>query len=287
MENKKVLTMCHDSDTIPMTGKTRPAMNAGKRMEDDTMESTKSYLQTLKAREQEARENAVAGITEKLLAAGLIKPGQKEIGPEKIESAFRAAYMPELLAQEEKNSTGGAGKFTDTGNRCLMRIARWLSMPIYDLRCRPCSVADMFVYTDRQDAQTVSVFPSIRVAEEVKTGAGCLAYAGELAESWGALINAIETERTIVWYPFSVHGWQDGDLNRIDAAPHFFGTYRQLFDILETYNGSIDTWLKVCGQGVNFQNISTSGKKSAFLESVCEQGWDWPTFRDWGRIRTK
>ena len=139
------------------------------------MESTKTYLQTLKARAQEAREKAVAGITEKLLAAGLIRPGQKEIGPEKIEAAFRAAYMPELLKQEEKNSTGGAGKFTDTGNRCLMRIARWLSMPIYDLRCRPCSVADMFVYTDGQDAQTASVFPAVRVAEEVKTGAGCLA----------------------------------------------------------------------------------------------------------------
>ena len=68
------------------------------------MESTKTYLQTLKAREQEAREKAVAGITEKLLAAGLIRPGQKEIGPEKIEAAFRAAYMPELLKQEEKNS---------------------------------------------------------------------------------------------------------------------------------------------------------------------------------------
>lgn len=251
------------------------------------METTKTYLQTLKAREQEARENAVKGITEKLLAAGLIRPGQKEIGPEKIETAFRVAYMPELLNQEAKNSTGGAGKFTDTGNRCLMRIARWLSMPIYDLRCRPCSVADMFVYTDRQDAQTASVFPSIRVAEEVKTGAGCLAYAGELAESWGALVQAIETGKTIVWYPFSVHGWQDGDLSRIDSAPHFFGTYKQLFDLLETYNGSIDTWLKVCGQGVNFQNVNTSGKKSAFLEYVCEQGWDWPTFRDWGRIRTK
>lgn len=251
------------------------------------MESTRNYLLTMKQWEADARERAVKGITEKLVSAGIIQQGQKEIAPSKIRAAFKAAYMPELLAQETKGSTGGAGKFADVATRCLMREARELPMPVYDLRCRPCSVADLFVYTDRMDAKTASLFPSMRVMEEVKTGAGCLAQAGEIAESWGALIAAIEGNKTIVWYPFSIPNWQDGELEAVDDAPYFFGTYAQLFDLLEGYNGKIDTWLKVCGTAVNFQNVMSSGKKLAFLEEVCQQGWDWPMFRDWGRIREK
>lgn len=251
------------------------------------MESTKSYLLTMKQWEAAARERAVKGITEKLVNAGIIQQGQKEIAPSKIRAAFKAAYMPELLQQEAKGSTGGAGKFCDVATRCLMREARNLPMPVYDLRCRPASVADLFVYTDRMDKATASLFPSMRVMEEVKTGAGCLAQAGEIAESWGALIAAIEGNKTIVWYPFSIPNWQDGELEAVDDAPYFFGTYRQLFDLLESYNGSVETWLKVCGTAVNFQNVTSSGKKMAYLEEVCQQGWDWPMFRDWGRIREK
>ena len=251
------------------------------------METTRSYLLTMKQWENEARERAVKGITEKLVSAGIIQQGQKEIAPSKIRAAFKAAYMPELLAQENKASTGGAGKFADVATRCLMREARELPMPVYDLRCRPASVADLFVYTDRMDAKTASLFPSMRVMEEVKTGAGCLAQAGEIAESWGALISAIEGDKTIVWYPFSIPGWQSGDIEVMDDVPYFFGTYGQLFDKLESYNGSVETWLKVCGTAVNFQNVSTSGKKMAFLEELCQSGWDWPMFRDWGRIREK
>lgn len=251
------------------------------------MESTRNYLATMKQWEANARERAVEGITEKLVAAGIIQQGQKEIAPAKIRAAFKAAYMPELLQQETKGSTGGAGKFADVATRCLMREARGLSMPIYDLRCRPASIADLFVYTDRMDAKTASLFPSMRVMEEIKTGAGCLAQAGEIAESWGALISAIEGNKTIVWYPFSILGWQNGDIEAVDNAPYFFGTYGQLFDLLESYNGSIETWLKVCGTAVNFQNVTSSGKKMAFLEELCQSGWDWPLFRDWGRIRSK
>ena len=73
----------------------------------------------------------------------------------------------------------------------------------------------------------------------------------------------------------------------MDDAPYFFGTYGQLFDKLTEYNGSVETWLKVCGTAVNFQNVTSSGKKMAFLEELCQSGWDWPMFRDWGRIREK
>ena len=200
------------------------------------METTRNYLATMKQWEADARERAVKGITEKLVKAGIIQQGQKEIAPAKIRAAFKAAYMPELLQQETKGSTGGAGKFADVATRCLMREARGLAMPIYDLRCRPASIADLFVYTDRMDAKTASLFPSMRVMEEIKTGAGCLAQAGEIAESWGALIAAIENGKTIVWYPFSIPGWQNGDIEAVDDAPYFFGTYGQLFDLLEGYN---------------------------------------------------
>ena len=251
------------------------------------MESTKKYLATLKQWEGEARERAVKGISEKLAAAGIIKPGQKEVAPAKIRAAFKAAYMPELLAQETKSSTGGAGKFADVANRCLMREARELPMAIDDLRCRNCSLKDVNVYIDANDQQTAGKLNRSRVAVEIKTGAGCLAQAGDVADSWQALADAINADKLIVWYPSSLDGWQDGEIDAVDDAPYFFGTYGQLFDKRTEYNGSIDTWLKGCGTAVNFQNVSTSGKKMAFREELCQSGWDWPMFRDWGRIREK
>lgn len=251
------------------------------------METMKTYIETLREWEAQARERATVGISEKLVAAGIIKAGQKEVGPEKIRDAFAAACMPELLRQEEKASTGGAGKFVDVANRALMKEARELPMPIVDLRCRGCSLKDINVYIDSKDYQTVERLKRSRVSVEIKTGAGCLAQGVDLPESWQALINAVETDRFIVWYPFSVNGWEAGDIDITDNAPYFFGTYSQLFDLLEGYNGSIDTWVKTCGCAVNFQNVTTSGKKMAFLESVCEHGFNWPLFRDWGRIRIK
>ena len=251
------------------------------------METTKTYMETLREWEAQARERATVGISEKLVAAGLIKAGQKEVCPEKIRDAFAAACMPELLRQEEKASTGGGGKFADIGNRCLMREARGLSMPIYDLRCRGVSQPDITVFLDGNDEKTVEFFGRTRSTAELKTGAGCLAGAGELAASWYALIRAIETNKLIIWYPYGIQGWQAGNIDTIDETPYFFGTYRKLFNLLSEYNGGIGTWLKECGENVNFQNIRTSGKKMVYLETVCEQGFDWPLFRDWGRIRTK
>ena len=251
------------------------------------METTRSYLLTMKQWENEARERAIRGITEKLVSAGIIQQGQKEIAPSKIRAAFKAAYMPELLAQENKASTGGAGKFADVANRCLMREARELPMGIDDLRCRNCSLKDVNVYIDANDQQTAGKLNRSRVAVEIKTGAGCLAQAGDVADSWQALADAIDADKLIVWYPSSLDGWQDGEIDAVDDAPYFFGTYGQLFDKLTEYNGSIDTWLKVCGTAVNFQNVTSSGKKMAYLEELCQQGWDWPMFRDWGRIREK
>lgn len=251
------------------------------------MESTKSYIETLREWEAQARERATVGISEKLVAAGIIKAGQKEVGPEKIRDAFAAACMPELLRQEEKASTGGGGKFADIGNRCLMREARGLAMPIYDLRCRGVSQPDITVFLDGNDEKTVEFFGRTRSTAELKTGAGCLAGAGELAASWYALIRAIETGKLIIWYPYGINDWQAGNIDCIDDMPYFFGTYRKLFNLLSEYNGGIATWLKTCGENVNFQNVRTSGKKMAYLENVCQQGFDWPLFRDWGRIRNK
>ena len=283
----KCLTMRPENDRILTTGKTVPARTSEKRMEDDIMESTKSYIETLREWEAQARERATVGISEKLVAAGIIKAGQKEVGPEKIRDAFAAACMPELLRQEEKASTGGGGKFADIGNRCLMREARALSMPIYDLRCRGVSQPDITIFVDGNDEKTVEFFGRTRSTAELKTGAGCLAGAGELAASWYALIRAIETNKLIIWYPYGINGWQEGNIDTIDETPFFFGTYRKLFNLLSEYNGGIGTWLKECGENVNFQNIRTSGKKMAYLETVCQQGFDWPLFRDWGRIRNK
>lgn len=252
------------------------------------MLATKNYLAQFKDWEKEARARASIEIMNTLVEAGIIQPGQQEVGPEKIKSAFKATYLPELLRQEQKSSTGGAGKFADVANRCLMRIAREQAMPIADLRCRTASCPDIFVYPDSEDLTSRNIVNSrSRVAVEMKTGAGQLAIASELAESWFILSRAIETGKMIVWYPFGIQGWQDGELEIVDDMPYFFGTYDQLFSLLEGYNGSIGTWLKVCGSCVNFQNVTSSGKKMAFLEELCQSGWDWPMFRDWGRIREK
>ena len=287
MGNKKVLTTCREFDRIPMVGKTYPADKRREKNGGIKMETTKTYIETLREWEAQARERATVGISEKLAAAGIIKAGQKEVGPEKIRDAFAAACMPELLRQEEKASTGGGGKFADIGNRCLMREARGLAMPIYDLRCRGVSQPDITIFLDGNDEKTVEFFGRTRSTAELKTGAGCLAGAGELAASWYALIRAIETNKLIIWYPYGINGWQEGNIDTIDETPYFFGTYRKLFNLLSEYNGGIGTWLKECGENVNFQNIRTSGKKMAYLETVCEQGFDWPLFRDWGRIREK
>ena len=245
------------------------------------MLATKAYLAQFKDWEKEARARASMEIMKTLVEAGIIQSGQQEIGPEKIESAFKATYLPELLRQEEKSSTGGAGKFADVANRCLMRIAREQAMPIADLRCRPASCPDIFVYPDGNDLTSCNVLGGrSRVAVEMKTGAGQLAIASELAESWFILSRAIETEKMIVWYPFGIQGWQDGELGVVDDMPCFFGTYGQLFDKLAEYNGDVKTWLKVCGSCVNFQNVTSSGKKMAFLEELCQTGYDWPLFRN-------
>ena len=252
------------------------------------MLATKTYLAQFKDWEKEARTRASVEIMHTLVEAGVIQLGQQEVGPEKIESAFKAAYLPELLRQEQKSSTGGAGKFADVANRCLMRIAREQAMPIADLRCRPASCPDIYVYPDGEDLTSHNIVNGrSRVAVEMKTGAGQLAIASELAESWFILSRAIETGKMIVWYPFGIQGWQGGELEVVDDMPYFFGTYDQLFDKLAGYNGDIKTWLKVCGNCVNFQNVTSSGKKMAFLEELCQSGWDWPLFRDWGRIREK
>lgn len=250
------------------------------------MESTKKYLEQFASWERAAGERAYAGTLDKLVKAGLAQQGQKEIAPSKIREAFRVAYMPELLAQEGKASTGGAGKFADVANRALMNEARERPMLIADLHCRTASKKDIIVAVDSSDTKTAQLGKS-RAAVETKTGAGVLAQGMDEADSWRILAEAVSDNKLIVWYPFGVPGWQDGELDVLDEAPHFFGTYGQLFDMLEGYGKGLQTWLKVCGSAVNFQNILSSGKKVAFLEEACEGSWDWSLFRDWGRIRNK
>lgn len=251
------------------------------------METTKKYLEQFANWEREAGERAYAGTLDKLIQAGLAQQGQKEIAPAKIRAAFKAAYLPELLAQESKASTGGAGKFADVANRALMNEARERPMSIADLHCRTSSQKDIFVSLDTSDTKTAQLGKS-RAAVEVKTGAGVLAQGVDEADSWRILAEAVRDDKLIVWYPLGVPDWQDGELDAVDDMPYFFGTYSQLFGMLEGYGKGLQTWLKVCGTAVNFQNVTSSGKKVAFLEEATETaGYDWPMFRDWGRLRDK
>lgn len=238
--------------------------------------------------EEEAEERAYNSIIGELEKVGLAKRGQQELAPAKLEDALRAVVLPELVRQDGLKSTGSAGKYNDIAQRMLYHINRDTPMRIIDLRCRPLSLADISVVVDSSDKRTTEALDGKnRIGVEQKTGAGALAQTEDELVSWKMLARACDEGKTICWFPFSIPDWQEGKLETLDDVPHFFGTYEMLFSVLYQYKEDIKTWLKVCGNAVNFQNVMTSGKKIAFLEEACEGGWDWPLFRDWGRIREK
>lgn len=238
--------------------------------------------------EAEAEARAYEGIINVLVKAGLAKQGQQELAPSKLEQALQAVVLPELIRQDGLKSTGSAGKYNDIAQRMVYHIDRDTPMRIVDLRCRPLSMADITVPVDEKDSKTaVLLGGKARIAVEQKTGAGALAQTEDELVSWRLLAKACDEGKFICWFPFSIPNWQSGKLEDLDSIPYFFGTYEMLFAALYEYREDIRTWLKVCGTAVNFQNITSSGKKMAFLEGVCENGWNWPMFRDWGRIREK
>lgn len=238
--------------------------------------------------EAEAEQRAYENIIGELVKAGIAKPGQQELAPAKLEAALRAVVLPELVRQDGLKSTGGAGKYNDVAQRMLYHVNRDTAMRVIDLRCRPLSMADISVIIDNEDKRTAGIFGGkARVGVEQKTGAGALAQTEDELVSWRLLARACDEGKLICWFPFSIPNWQEGKLDELDDVPYFFGTYEMLFATLYQYREDIRTWLKVCGSAVNFQNVLSSGKKVAFLEEACETGWDWPLFRDWGRIRSK
>lgn len=265
-------------------------MNAEKKeLEDETMAIISTeWRKQIKAMEEEAEARAYGKIIGALVDEGLANYGQILIGPQKLQKALRKVVLPELIRQDGLKSTGGAGKYNDIAQRMLYHINRDTCMEIIDLRCRPLSMADITVVIDTTDKRTAEAMDGkARVGVEQKTGAGALAQTEDELISWKMLERACDEGRLICWFPFSIPNWQEGNLDTLDDVPYFFGTYDMLFSTLYQYREDIRTWLKVCGNAVNFQNVTTSGKKIAFLEEACEGGWNWPLFRDWGRIREK
>lgn len=246
------------------------------------------WRKQIKAMEEEAEARAYGKIIGALVDEGLANYGQILIGPQKLQKALKKVILPELIRQDGLKSTGSAGKYNDIAQRMLYHINRDTSMEIVDLRCRPLSMSDITVIIDTADKRTAEAMDGkTRVGVEQKTGAGALAQTEDELISWKMLARACDEGKLICWFPFSIPDWQEGNLETLDDVPYFFGTYDMLFSTLYQYKEDIKTWLKVCGNAVNFQNVATSGKKIAFLEEACEGGWDWPLFRDWGRIREK
>ena len=92
------------------------------------------------------------------------------------------------------------------------------------------------------------------------------------AMKYETLASACEHERWIVWYYdigdfdiFKPNAWED-----FDYLPHLFMPVGQLWELLETYNGTIDTWLREPNPTtINFQNLSQ--KKIRFLDDLAAE----------------
>lgn len=254
-----------------------------------------SYNMTkkLRAKAREERENRAAKIALDLYENGIIaNTSQRSISGEKLRMAWENYVWGELARQAagkdgKRGSTGTTGKGYDSGDRLHMADARGWSVDIVDIACRPAGQPDITVQCDEKAAEQLG---KSRITVEGKTGGGCIANGASLDECWNVIADACEAGKWIAWR-FDVG---EVDLMKPDAwetmdeTPCIFLPIDELCHYLEEYKGgdNLETWFKVNGEtAINFQSVENSGKKKSWLYMIYTQySYDWPTFRDWGRL---
>lgn len=247
---------------------------------------SKGMLEKCKAIAERMEEKRAEVIAPTLFDAGIIsKLSQREIAGDTLRKAW-AYYVSNVLSAEAgKKSTGVGGKAVDVGMRCKMHIARNTSMKVTDVSCRTAGKADIVVYCDEEATAEIG---KSRIAVELKTGAGTVVSAESLTECWNTLAMACEAGKWIAWFFdvknvdwFAANAW-----DKLDQLPCIFLPIDYLLNLLESYNGSLETWFKAPSDTtLNFQNIDTSEKKLGYLYSIMDEySYDWYTFRDTGKL---
>ena len=253
--------------------------------------TTFDMTQELRAKAREERENRAAKIALDLYENGIIaNTSQRSISGEKLRMAWENYVWGELARQAEgkdgkRGSTGTKGKAFDSGDRLKMADARGWSVDIVDIACRPAGQPDITVQCDEKAAEQLG---KSRITVEGKTGGGCIANGASVDECWNVIANACEAEKWIAWR-FDV---KEVDVMKADAwdefdeSPCIFLPINQLCCYLKQFKGNLETWFKVNGEtAINFQTVEGSDKKKSWLYKIYNEcSYDWPTFRDWGRL---
>lgn len=240
--------------------------------------------QQMRERARLAKEAKSAKIALDLYNAGIIPTvAQRSVSGDAIKEALER-YLTALKEEAAKDSTGYRGKYTDVVNRAKMRIARGQALDIVDLACRASVYPDVTVYANNASIEKLG--GKTRIQVEIKTGKGCIAAGRDMSEAYETLANACERDSWIVWYYdigdfdiFKPDAWED-----FDYLPYIFLPMGKLWELLEGYNGTIDTWLREPNPTtINFQNVSQ--KKLRFLDDLAaEYSYNWPIFRDTGKL---
>lgn len=242
-----------------------------------------------KAREE--RENRAAKIAVDLFENGIIKTvAQRSISGETIGKAWQHYCKKELAAQAEgkdgkRGSTGTFGKAADSFNRCKKAYNRELSLDIVDIACRPAGIPDITIQCEEKTAELLE---KSRITCELKSGGGCVASGASEAECWQVIADACEAGKWLVWY-FDYRGFDvmaENAWEKFDELPCIFLPMDALTHYLEEFKGNVETWFKVNGETtINFQTVLTSEKKTSWLYHIYDEySFDWPTFRDWGKL---
>lgn len=234
----------------------------------------------LREKARAEKENRAAKIAVDLYEHGIIKhTSQRQISGDAIRMAWENYVSGELSRQAEKGSTGTFGKAADSFNRCKKAEARGLALDIVDIACRPAGQPDITIQCDDDAA---GMLEKSRIVVELKSGGGCVANGISIDECWQVLADACEAGKWLVWYfDPSMRGWE-----KFDENPCIFLPMDELVYRLEEFKGDMLTWFKVNGETcINFQSVINSGKKLSWLYHIYDQhSYDWPTFRDTGKL---
>ncbi len=229
-----------------------------------------------KARQSEEAKSAK--IAQELVDAGILEnPAQRTVMAEYKIREIMARYQQVLKEEAGKGSTGYKGKYADVANRVLMALHNGRAIPLHWFSCRTAGKVDIYV-TDENGK---------RNATEVKTGAGELARAETIELAYNGLADACDAKKLIVWYPFidEFDALAPDALDEFDSMFHIFLPVDELMGYLKEYNGNIDTWLREPNENtVNFQNLKSEKKRKFLRQLAHEHSYDWPTFRDFGKL---
>ena len=240
-----------------------------------------------KQKANENKENRASVVAVDLYRAGIIKDTtiRTLANRDSIKKAVIHYVMRELASQKEKGSTATIGKTADSWNRAKKAIARGLSVDLVDIPCRPAGQYDIMVGCDDEAAEMLG---KSSTAVEIKTGGGTLINGATRDECWDILAEACKAQKWVAWYfdvrgfdPFAEKAW-----DKFDELPCIFLNADELLYRLKEYGKDVETWFKFNGDtALNFQTVINSEKKTTFLYHILDDySYDWPTFRDTGRL---